>query len=580
MKKKLFLLLVLASALLLLAACGDKPQTVYHTVSFDTNGAEEYQNRVIADGSLLIEPQRPTRAGYTFLGWYNGDAVWDFTTNKVTADITLKAKWERITYVIKFDSDGGSSVSEQNVNAGDLLQKPQDPTKKDHRFIGWYNGNTEWNFGVNRAMDHMTLKAKWEPYSTYTVTFDSNGGTAVPAQYIVEGSKASLPTPPTKENSKFLGWYDGNILWNFDGNTVMSNITLTAKWELIPTFTVTFDSNGGSQVESQYIEQGGKATEPQTPDRTQLSRFLGWYYGDVKWSFDTVLTDNITLVAKWENIYKISFNTDGAGEIPYVYVDEGKAIPPQEIPTKENFRFVGWYVGDVAWSFASNLVFSDLTLTAKWEPIPTYTVSFDTVGGINDIPVQNVAEGGKVTEPSIPKKDKHRFDGWYLDGKLWDFQENKVTNSITLTAKWVEVVTVTFDLGDGTTIPVTVDKNQVVSKITDPSKDGFVFRGWRDSSGSEWNFNHIISEDMTLTAFWKEACVVSFDTDGAGEMASIIVGKGELLEVPTPPNRGEQWRIRGWYYGDVEWNFATDTVEQNITLKAKWTIQTPIDKFG
>ena len=63
-------------------------------------------------------------------------------------------------------------------------------------------------------------------------------------------------------------------------------------------------------------------------------------------------------------------------------------------------------------------------------------------------------------------------------------------------------------------------------------------------------------------------------------MASIIVGKGELLEVPTPPNRGEQWRIRGWYYGDVEWNFATDTVEQNITLKAKWTIQTPIDKFG
>jgi len=188
-------------------------------------------------------------------------------------------------------------------------------------------------------------------------------------------------------------------------------------------------------------------------------------------------------------------------------------------------------------------------------------------------------EGGKVTEPSIPKKDKHRFDGWYLDGKLWDFQENKVTNSITLTAKWVEVVTVTFDLGDGTTIPVTVDKNQPVAKISDPSKNGFLFCAWRDSNGTEWNFNTIVTEDITLTAFWLEACVVSFDTDGAGEMASVIVDKGELLEVPTPPNRGEQWRIRGWYYGDVEWNFATDKVTTNITLKAKWVIQTPVDSF-
>jgi len=223
-----------------------------------------------------------------------------------------------------------------------------------------------------------------------------------------------------------------------------------------------------------------------------------------------------------------------------------------------------------------------LTLTYShynWERKLYYTVSFDTVGGATDIPIQNVAEGGKVTEPSIPKKDKHRFDGWYLDGKLWDFHEDKVTNSITLTAKWVEVVTVTFDLGDGTTIPVTVDKNQPVAKISDPSKNGFLFCAWRDSNGTEWNFNTIVTEDITLTAFWLEACVVSFDTDGAGEMASVIVDKGELLEVPTPPNRGEQWRIRGWYYGDVEWNFATDKVTTNITLKAKWVIQTPVDSF-
>jgi uncharacterized repeat protein (TIGR02543 family) len=579
MKKRLFLLFILSLTLLLLASCGgDGQKNVYRTVSFDSNGAEPYQNRVVADGSLIIEPQRPTRVGYTFLGWYDGDTVWDFNTHKVTSDVTLKAKWERITYVIKFDSDGGTAVPEQTVDAGNLLEKPQDPTKKDHRFVGWYNGNDEWNFSVNRVTDHMTLKAKWELYSTYTVTFDSNGGTTVPSQYIVEGNKASLPTPPTKENSKFVGWYDGNVLWNFDGNTVRSNVTLTAKWEIIQTFTVTFNSNGGSPIEPQYIEKGGKATNPQTPEIAQLSRFLGWYYGDVLWNFDTVLTENITLKAKWENIYKISFNTDGAGEIPYVYVDEGKLIPPQEKPTKEGFRFIGWYVGNTKWNFNSDKVTSDLTLTARWEQIPTYAVTFDTVGGTADIPVQNVAEGGTVQEPSIPSKDNHRFDGWYAEGKLWDFQENKVTKPITLTAKWVELVTVTFDTGE-TSIKVTIDKGQIVAKIADPSKDGFVFRGWRDSNDKEWNFNTIVTENMTLTAFWKEACVVSFDTNGAGHIDPIIVGKGEYIEKPATPNKGAEWMFRGWLYGDVPWNFDTDAVTKSITLKAKWSIVLPIAPF-
>ena len=136
MKRKLFLLFALLSALLLLSACNDSKKPVYHTVTFNSNGAEEFQSRAIEDGNLIIEPQVPTRAGYTFLGWYNGDTKWDFDSMKVTSSITLTANWARITYTVKFDSNGGSPVEEQIVESGNFAVKPADPTKENSRFIG------------------------------------------------------------------------------------------------------------------------------------------------------------------------------------------------------------------------------------------------------------------------------------------------------------------------------------------------------------------------------------------------------------------------------------------------------------
>ncbi len=102
----------------------------------------------------------------------------------------------------------------------------------------------------------------------YTVTFDSNGGSAVKAQTVEQGKKVVLPAEPTKDNCDFVGWYtEDNKPYDFD-SAVNANFTLYAKWQEIKpavTYTVTFDANGGSEVKSQEVEEGGKATVPEEP---------------------------------------------------------------------------------------------------------------------------------------------------------------------------------------------------------------------------------------------------------------------------------------------------------------------------
>ena len=434
MKRFFLAVTALFCMLLLITACG-KEEPKYHAVSFDSNGAEEYQSRAVENNGLVVEPRVPTRAGYSFLGWYNGDNKWDFDTDRVTSSITLSAKWSRIKFIVKFDSDGGSPVEEQSVSSGDFAAEPTPPTKENKKFSGWYNGDVKWDFETKRVIDFITLKAKWEDYPTYTVTFDSNGGTDVASQYRIEGSVANAPANPTKPDSKFIGWYYGENKWDFASNVINSDITLTARWEDIPTFTVVFDSNGASSVPTQHVAMGEVAKEPPKPDRTQFGELIGWFNGDTKWDFSTPITADVTLVAKWKNIYRVTFRNGSASHS--ISVEEGETVPKQAEPEPiEGFRFAGWYLGDTEWNFAYNIPTSDITLDAKW--IKTFTVIFDSDGG-NAVGSMTIDEGGLIPEPDEPyRSSRFRFKHWYISGTdtVWDFETMTVTSDIVLKAKW------------------------------------------------------------------------------------------------------------------------------------------------
>ena len=141
------------------------------------------------------------------------------------------------TFIVAFESNGGSYVNSQTINDGEKATKPACPTKDLHTFVAWYRDaglTTEWNFYKDVVTADMTLYAKWKKHA-HIVTFNSNGGNEITAQIVVDGGKAIKPADPILAGHVFVGWgityymtYVDN--WNFDENIVTADVTLSAMW--------------------------------------------------------------------------------------------------------------------------------------------------------------------------------------------------------------------------------------------------------------------------------------------------------------------------------------------------------------
>ena len=594
MKKILALLLLVIAAATLLCACGD-PEPVYYTVEFDSDGAEKYTNRQILEGSLVVEPGNPTRGGYYFTGWYSDGKLWNFDTDTVEGNIKLVAGWKRITYRVTFDSQGGDVlVPEQLIPSGDQVTEPAQPSREGHRFLGWYSDGQLWNFASDPVIDNMVLTAAWEEITTYTVSFNSNGGTAVPSQTVVEGEMASFPANPTKMGHRFLGWYLGTEIYDFS-NAVEANINLTAAWEeiVIPTHTVIFDSQGGSAVETQHPETGTAVSEPTAPTyptsdtEIRAATFLGWYLGDVRYDFTAPVTANITLTAKWEIAvyYTVTFNAEGDAAYPQVFtLPKGDQLPVLR-PSKDDYRFLGWYDDSgKLWNASADLPTSHLTLTARWEQIPTYRVVFDSKGG-TEVSAQSVIEGGYISAPGEPTLENCRFDGWYDGDKKWDFNTMTVDGNKTLTAKWVEQVRVVFkDVGGTPYFEGLVDKGSLITQVAAPTKKNYRFDGWYHGE-VKWDFEAMTADDhIEITPKWVRQYTVTFDTTYEHVIPSQTVDEGTVLSAPDTPQRGANFFFDGWYIKgtDTKWTFGDGgrAVTSDVDLVARWYITLPPHIFN
>ncbi|MBR4320832.1 InlB B-repeat-containing protein, partial [Treponema sp.] len=246
-------------------------------------------------------------------------------------------------YTVTFNSNGGTEVTSQKVESGKKATKPANPTKQaiateTYAFENWYtstdNGttlsDTAFDFNTPITKD-ITLYAKWAANAvTHTVSFDTKGGSDVASQTIVHGNKAAKPTNPTKaateaETYAFDDWYtstDGGATLSdtaFDFDTAIDkDITLYAKWTATAIHTVTFNTNGGTEVTSQKVESGKKATKPAAPTKTETETeafvFAGWYtstdggttLSETAFDFDTAIEGDITLYAKYD-VYTIEY---------------------------------------------------------------------------------------------------------------------------------------------------------------------------------------------------------------------------------------------------------------------------------
>ena len=361
-------------------------------------------------------------------------------------------------FVVTFDSNGGSEVVIQNIAEGQKVTKPSpNPTKEEYVFDGWYKDNNtfneEWDFANDIVDKDITLFAKWSiilPPDNFSVTFNSNGGSNVDAQIVIEGDKAKKPSPdPTKEGNLFGGWYkDNNTFkneWNFE-TVITENVTLHAKWTVIPTnsYVVTFDSNGGSDVGAQIVTKGDKAKKPAAPTKAGHT-FVNWFTaGDNEWSFETAITEDITLFAKWSiNEYTVTFDSNGGSDVDSQSIEYDNPAEEPVTPTKIDVLFAGWYKDNYTfnnkWNFETDVVTADITLYAKWSE--AVTVTFNSNGGTSVDP-QTVAVGSQVTEPTV-EKPGNIFAGWFSDGTFTSEISFPYTvpSSITLHAKWLIIGT-------------------------------------------------------------------------------------------------------------------------------------------
>lgn len=145
-------------------------------------------------------------------------------------------------YTVTFNSQGGSEVAPQAVYAGEKIVKPANPTKEKEYFVDWYKEaecTNVWDFENETVSQDITLYAKWTSIA-YTVTFETNGGTAIEAQLVPEGTFATKPaTAPTKEGNLFEGWYTEQTMTNlfYFYTPITKDITLYAKWMDISSIT-------------------------------------------------------------------------------------------------------------------------------------------------------------------------------------------------------------------------------------------------------------------------------------------------------------------------------------------------------
>ena len=178
-----------------------------------------YAEQIVQKGEKAIEPDVPSRQGYQFTDWYLDDTKYDFNAD-VTGNMTLTAKWTANSYTIAFDTDGGSDIGHITQDYGTQITAPADPTREGYTFIGWDKA-----IPSTMPAENVTITAKWK-VNQYTITFDSNGGSAVAPITQDYGTAITAPADPTREGYTFIGW-DKAI----PATMPAGDMTIKAKWK-------------------------------------------------------------------------------------------------------------------------------------------------------------------------------------------------------------------------------------------------------------------------------------------------------------------------------------------------------------
>lgn len=573
--------------------------------------------------------------------------IWEVPNGEVDNMVTVGR-----ANTVTFDTDGGlwqdGTTADKNVQLWvDETNKttkyfsiddgnnvvPKAPEKPGYSFKGWYtapNGQGAALDTSEKVTKDITYYAAWEENNTqeYTLTYQSNGGSYVPATIHKAGESVALNAQPTREGYEFVGWCADEALTQPIKSVTMDNDkTVYAAWEetKLPSqyVTVTFDANDGQwsngvTTQSVKILRGSAIFESQFPEKDPSragNAFKGWYTdktNGAKFTPYTIVDKDTTVYAQWTNNYLLTYETNG-GQMTGDTVKDyppGKTVTLNQSVKKDGFVFKGWYAtsdfrGEPIKQVTMN---GDKTVYAKWAK--QYHLTYHTADGTMEGPTEQLhEEGDVVTLTTKITKPGYQFAGWYADPNYSGSALTEVTMDADrdVYAKWVnkpaEQVNITYKFSGEVPqgiIPPEVDKVEKGKEYTpyqyssDEIPDGWGFKGWFTNRNlGDWNrfLGGKVDEDMTLYGGWyRVANTVTFDAnggqwDGKQTQQKRSVENGEALRpykegdaasdcMPVNPKR-EGYTFVGWNTekdGSGEAFYEEIPVNKDITVYAQWKV--------
>jgi len=591
----------------------------------DTYKTKIYSHIGDGESISLLTSTDYRRVGYTQSGWYGsfdvGTENGSVTTGRAAGTLFAYPKWSLNTYTITYNlndqaysdstytyADSVSQVSGFNTTKTYTIETTNAtlgiPVRHGYTFENWtikavsyaandaYSSVKPWGVGVKKTGDtslndmygNLTLEANWK-INTYEVTYDMRGGSPAPAtiSYTVEDAVKIPTVSPTKANYDFEGqwtvstgagsWVTGNTYVNgFDNPRGMyGNVTLAPVFTPHE-YTVTYDSDGGSNVEDAAAKKYNVESTHTLPAVVKQGfSFVGWkpvaaagnWNATSTYAPGTAFTNmygDVLLKAQWEALtFTVDFSLAegevfGTTSINYAY-DSAVTLTSQ--PTKTGYTFNGWRVKSQAsggtWGvgtvFTPDAVTGAVTLPANkegnvvleatWTP-NTYTLSYNTNGGTpvtgRSYTVEDSFTLGSTT------KNGYTFKGWTVSSTNGNWTGNYAANAavsgmygeITLNAIWETVnYTVTLDANGGSlgTAPATlaydIESDESERKLPVPEKTGYDFAGWTvsatDTVGSSWavgeDYNDYLPAgkygNATVKANWTaKSYTIRFNTIG------------------------------------------------------------------
>ena len=515
-------------------------------------GSSEDIQIIVKNGSEFTAPAsdgltRPDGDTDNYFMWLDGNGNSYEPGGSVPSDVTeLTVQWTAPTYAVTLNTNGGTinngNVTGYTYGVGATLPAADDMTYTGHTFKGWYDNENLTGSPVTAIGGAETGNkeywAKWE-INQYTVTVKPENGKAdiiITQDY---GTPITAPTL-TRKGYTFKGW-DKEIPETMPAE----NITVKAQWE-INQYTITFDTNGGSEIAPITQDYGTEITAPDNPTRKGYT-FKGWD----KEIPETMPAENITVKAQWEiNQYTITFDTNGGSEIAPITQDYGTEITAPDNPTRKGYTFKGWDK-----EIPETMPAENITVKAQWE-INQYTITFDTNGGSEIAPITQ-DYGTEITAPDNPTRKGYTFKGWDKE-----IPETMPAENITVKAQWeINQYTITFDTNGGSEIaPITQDYGTEITAPDNPTRKGYTFKGW-DKEIPET----MPAENITVKAQWEiNQYTITFDTNGGSEIAPITQDYGTEITAPDNPTR-KGYTFKGW---DKE--IPKTMPAENITITARW----------